>query len=201
LSNAASEPLIAQSERRASTITAILNGARALFLAQGFANTSVDAIAFEAGVGKGAVYHHFASKEEVLDRLVDAMQGEIAVDVVAAAQRGKDMLDSIGRGTFKYLTAITAPGAKRILLIDGPAVLGWERWREIDHKYFSALMRGPLDAHLRERLNERDVQAVGHLIAGAMMEAALVCATSDKPERTARDMTNGLLFLLKPLLA
>lgn len=193
--------MIAQSKRRADTIAAILHGARTLFTAQGFDDTSVDAIASEADVGKGAVYHHFASKEEILDRLVDAMQNEIAGEVVAVASKGKDVLDSIGRGTFKYLTAITAPGTRRILLVDGPAVLGWERWREIDHKYFAALMRGPLDAQLRKRMNSREVQAVGHLIAGAMMEAALVCATSAKPARTARDMTDGLLILLKPLLA
>lgn len=193
--------MIAQSERRAATIAAILDGARALFIAQGFNETSVDAIASEAGVGKGAVYHHFASKEDILDRLVDAMQGEIAGEVVAVASKGQDVLDGIGRGTFKYLTAITAPGTRRILLVDGPAVLGWERWREIDHKYFAALMRGPLDAHLSKRMSPREVEAVGHLIAGAMMEAALVCATSAKPARAARDMTDGLLVLLKPLLA
>ncbi|MBN9004845.1 MAG: TetR/AcrR family transcriptional regulator [Rhizobiales bacterium] len=192
--------MIAQSERRAATIAAILGGARKLFLAQGFAETSVDAIALEAGVGKGAVYHHFESKEEILDRLVDAMQAEIAAEVVATARKGRDVLDSIGRGTLKYLTAITSPAIRRVLLIDGPAVLGWERWREIDHKYFAALMRGPLDASLRGRLSEREVEAVGHLVAGAMMEAALVCATSDKPERAARDMTDGLLFILRPLL-
>jgi AcrR family transcriptional regulator len=193
--------MITQSERRIATIAAILDGARKLFASQGFAETSVDAIALEAGVAKGAVYHHFSSKEEVLDRLVDLIQGEIAVEVREAARKGKDLADSMARGTLKYLTAATAPSAKRILFVDGPAVLGWERWRSIDQDHFSPLIRGALESRLRERLSEREVRAVSHLIAGATLEAALVCATSDRPESAARDMTDGLMLLLRPLLA
>jgi len=193
--------MIAQSERRTATIAAILNGARKLFATQGFAETSVDAIAFEAGVAKGAVYHHFSSKEEILERLVDSMQSEIASEVRAAARKGKDPLDSFTRGTLKYFTAATAPGTKRILFVDGPAILSWERWREIDQLHFSPLIHRPLESRLSGRLSEREVRTVSHLIAGAMLEAALVCVTSDRPERTARDMTDGLMLLLKPLLA
>jgi AcrR family transcriptional regulator len=192
--------MISQNERRTVTIAAILDAACKLFAERGFAGTSVDAIALEAGVAKGAVYHHFSSKEEILDQLVDAMQAEIAIEVLAAAHKGRDVLDGIGRGTLKYLTAITSPGIKRILLVDGPTVLGWERWRAIDHEHFLALMREPLDSRLRGRFGEREVQAIIHLVAGAMMEAALVCAVSPRPERTARDMTSGLLLILKPLL-
>lgn len=193
--------MISQDERRAATIGAILDAARKQFAARGFADTSVDAIALEAGVAKGAVYHHFSSKEEILDRLVDTMQADMAIGVLAAAREAKSALEGIERGTFNYLTAITSPDTRRILLVDGPAVLGWERWRAIDHQHFLALIREPLATVLRGRFSDSEVQAIGHLVAGAMMEAALVCATSEKPERAVRDMTRGLLLILKPLLA
>ena len=193
--------MIAQNERRAATIAAILDGARKLFTERGFSATSVDAIAQEAGVAKGAVYHHFSSKEEILDRLVDTIQAEIAVEVLAAAQKAKDLRDGFSRGTLRYLTVATAPGNRHILFVDGPAILGWERWRAIDHEHFSALISGPLENHLLGKLSGRQVRAVCHLVAGAMLEAALVCANSDKPERTAREMTDGLILLLGPLLA
>jgi hypothetical protein len=110
-------------------------------------------------------------------------------------------VEGIARGTLKYLTAATAPGTKRILFVDGPAVLGWERWRSIDDKHFSPLIRSALEPRLKGRLSERELKTVGQLIAGATLEAALICATSDRPERAARDMTEGLILLLKPLLA
>lgn len=88
---------------------------------------------------------------------------------------------------------------KQILFVDGPAVLGWERWRAIDHKHFSTLIRDALEARLRGELSERKVRALGDLVSGAMLEAALVCANSDRPERTAHDMADGLVLLLKPL--
>ncbi|MGY4225008.1 AcrR family transcriptional regulator [Bradyrhizobium sp. USDA 4503] len=193
--------MITQSQRRTATIAAILDGARKLFASRGFAETSVDAIASEAGVAKGAVYHHFSSKEEIMDQLVDAVQADFAVEVRKAARRGKDLADSFSRGVLKYLLIATAPAAKRILFVDGPVVLGWERWRAIDDRHFSVLVRGALEAHLREQgMREGKVQAIGQLVAGALLESALVCATSDKPERAARDMTEGLMHLLRPLL-
>jgi AcrR family transcriptional regulator len=193
--------MITQSERRTATITAILDGARKLFTSQGFGETSVEAIALEAGVAKGAVYHHFSSKEEILDRLVDAMQAEIAEQVREAARKGKDLVDSFARGMLKYLTAASAPDAKRIIFVDGPAILGWERWRAIDNQHFSTLIRGALEKRLEAQLSKGQARAVGHLVAGGMMEAVLVCVTSDRPEKIARELTDGLVFLLKPLLA
>jgi AcrR family transcriptional regulator len=192
--------MIAQHERRAATIAAILDAARKLFAARGFADTSVDAIAAEAGLAKGAVYHHFRSKEDILDHLVDAIQAEVAAAIPDSVRQYKTVRDRLYRGTLEYLTAITAPAIRRIVLIDGPAILGWERWREIDQKYFAPLMRGPLGAGLRGRMNECEIQAMEHLIAGAMMEAALVCASSETPEQTARDMAKAFRTLVGPLL-
>ncbi len=72
---------------------------------------------------------------------------------------------------------------RQVLLIDGPGVLGWEKWREIDARYFGGVMKAPMDA----RVSAREMAAIGHLIAGAVSEAALVCATSDHPRaRRAR---------------
>lgn len=193
--------MITQSERRSATTSAILASARRLFAAAGFAETSVDAIAFEAGIAKGAVYHHFSSKEAILDRVVDVLQGEIAIEVRQVARSRKDLADGLARGTFAYLIAATAPGVRRILFFDGPAVLGWERWRVIDQAHFSPLIHGVLEAGLRERFEPRKVQAIGHLVAGAMLEAALVCATAENPENIAREMTEALIIMLTPLLS
>jgi len=185
-----------QAERRAATIRAILDAARRLFVAHGFANTSIDAIAEQAGVAKGAVYHHFDSKEQIFHRVFEEMTGDLASRIPPAARAGKDLLDRIARGTLKYLATISSDEFRQVLLIDGPAVLGWQKWREIDQRYFGATMQGPIDPAVRARVSDREIEALGHLIAGAMTEAALVCATSENRQRTARDLSAALVRML-----
>jgi len=190
--------MTSQSERRANTIAAITNAAQELFTARGFDSTSIDDIATRAGVAKGAVYHHFDSKEEIFCRVFEQMTAALAGEVVAAAIAGTSVLDRFERGTLKYLTSIAGDRFRRVLLTDGPAVLGWEKWREIDARYFGGAMQAPIDTHRKPQLSAREMQAIGHLLAGAIAEAALVCANSTHRARAARDFTSALVTMLKP---
>ena len=187
-----------QAQRRSATISAILDVARRLFTARGFDQTSVDDIAAQAGVAKGAVYHHFDSKELIFARVFEDMTAELATLVPPAARAGKDLLDSIGRGTLKYLTSISSDEFRQVLLIDGPRVLGWEQWRAIDQRYFSGNTNAPAGATLRNSASARELEALRHLIAGAITEAALVCATSPHRIRAAKDLTTALQKMLAP---
>ncbi len=189
--------MVTQADRREATIKAILEAARALLTAHGFDTTSIDDIAARAGIAKGAVYHHFASKEQIFARVFEQMTAELAASIPAAARAGVDLLDSVRRGILKYLTAIASDEFRQVLLIDGPAVLGWQRWREIDARYFGGSMQSPMAAVLKQRASARELEALGHLIAGAMTEAALACAASDHRLRTARDLTATLVKMLR----
>ena len=189
-----------QEERREGTIRAIASAARRLFASRGFDATTIDDIAERAQVAKGAVYHHFSSKEEIFVRVLDEVQGEIAaLPIPAAARRIRDPLDLIADGVLRYLLAASEPDRRRILLIDGPAVCGWQRWREIDAKYFGAATRAVVARALGERADEREVNALAHLILGSVMEAALVCASADDAGRAARDSARALRRLLEGL--
>jgi len=190
--------MTSQAQRRAATIASIISAAGELFTARGFAATSIDDIARRAGVAKGAVYHHFDSKEQIFQRVFEQMTEALAVQVRATAAAGKSILDSFERGTLKYLTSIAGDTFRQVLLIDGPAVLGWEKWREIDARYFGGAMNAPIETTAQVRVSAREMAAIGHLIAGALSEAALVCATSDHRVRDARDFTSALLKMLAP---
>ncbi len=190
--------MTSQAQRRASTIAAIVSAASELFTARGFAATSIDDIASRAGVAKGAVYHHFDSKEQIFQRVFEQMTEALAAQVRATAAAGKSILDSFERGTLKYLTSIAGDKFRQVLLIDGPAVLGWEKWREIDARYFGGAMNAPIEATAHVRVSAREMAAIGHLIAGALSEAALVCASSDHRVRDAHDFTSALLKMLAP---
>lgn len=172
--------------------------ARELFTVRGFAATSIDDIANLAGVAKGAIYHHFESKEQIFQRVFEQMTGALAAEVTATAAAGKSTLDRFERGTLNYLTSIAGNKLRQVLLIDGPAVLGWGKWREVDTRYFNGVMKAPMERTLHARVSAREMAAIGHLMAGAVSEAALVCATSDNRVRAARDFTSALLKMLAP---
>jgi AcrR family transcriptional regulator len=190
-----------QAERSDATIRAVEAAARKLFASRGFAATSIDDIAARAGVAKGAVYHHFESKEKIFARVLDSLQAELAsLPVPAAARKRTDPLDVIADAVLRYLLAASEPDVRRILLIDGPAVIGWQRWREIDAKYFGAGARAGVAALLGKGASAREVDATAHLLLGSVMEAALVCATAEDPRKTARQYAAALRRMLAGLV-
>ncbi len=189
-----------QAERRSATIAAILTAARALFAERGFEAASIDDIALAAGVTKGAVYHHFPSKEAIFVEVLDAVHRDVAnapppPDLLAIA----DPIDLMAAGVLAYLAAVCEPPTRRILLIDGPVVIGWARWREIDDAYFGAGARILLRRVLGPEASEREVDAATHLTMGAVMEAALACATAQNPVEKARDLTESLKRMVRGL--
>jgi AcrR family transcriptional regulator len=192
--------MIRQLDRSAATIADILAAARKLFAGEGFDATSIDGIAAKAGVAKGAIYHHFASKEEIFTRVLEDVQAEIAAMPPPAATRAMtDVLDQIAAETLRYLLSATEPSRKRILLIDGPAVIGWKKWREIDDRFFGAGAKMAMTHVLGANTPQREIDAATHLMMGAVMEACLVCATAPDPKKSARELSAGLRRMLEGL--
>jgi hypothetical protein len=85
---------------------------------------------------------------------------------------------------------------KQILLIDGPVVIGWLKWREIDDRHFSAGTRRVLEIALAGTAAAEDIEAIMRLLMGAVMEAALACANAPDPAATARRMSRALRRML-----
>lgn len=193
--------MVKQSERTQATIHAILSAAGPLFTRDGFEGVSVDQIAEQAGVAKGAVYHHFPSKEAIFTRALEGVQEGIAARLATSGITGENgALAAFTQATQLYLEIAMEPQNRRILLIDGPAVLGWRKWREIDDRFFGAGVRATIAYILGPGASERDIAAIEHLVMGAVMEAALVCATAEDAS-VAADLTNGLRRLLGGLTA
>jgi AcrR family transcriptional regulator len=195
-----SHRMVRQSERSRSTIGAILSAARKLFASEGFEAVSIDDIAARAGVAKGAVYHHFKSKEEIFTRVLETAQAEIAARPVAPnLRRISDPLDRMAAAILSYLHAASEPGIKRILLIDGPAVIGWQKWREIDNRYFGDGARLAVAHLLGTAAKDAEIDAVTHAVMGMVMEASLVCAAAQDERRAAREMVAAVRKLLEGL--
>ncbi|TWT00241.1 TetR/AcrR family transcriptional regulator [Reyranella sp. CPCC 100927] len=190
-----------QSERSAATIDAIVSAARNLFMARGFDPVSIDEIAAAAGIAKGGVYHHFSSKRAIFEMVFDRVQSELASQLNARldANPGPRTPDTIATNILAYLKSASEPGLHRLILIDGPVVLGLKRWREIDDRHFFASIHSGLVAIMGPQADPREVDAAARLVDGAVMEAALETGAAAKPLEVARlycamlkDMLSGL---------
>jgi AcrR family transcriptional regulator len=189
-----------QGERRAATRGAIIEAASRLFGEQGFSATTVDHIAAAAGIAKGAVYHHFPNKEAVFEAVFEATSEVLARDVRAASRGAGDPLEAMAVGNAFYFAACAQGPLRQIILRDGPAVLGWARWREVDARYFSRMIPLTLAAAMDAGLMARQpVEPLAMLILGAVTEAAMACAASDDPVKTSRETSFALNTILSGL--
>lgn len=184
-----------QAERRNSTRSAILKAARDLFGGRGFAQVSIDDVAGGAGVTKGAIYHHFSSKEALFEAVLVAEQTHL---MAQAAPDGEGELEyRLAAALRSYLTAAARAPTRQIVLVDGPAVVGWARWRQIDEDMFGQSLRRAVAALRVRDTDAGQVEALTTLIMGAVTEAALACASAADPATAAQRLSDALLLMLQ----
>lgn len=188
-----------QADRTAATRKALLGAARQLFATRGYAETSTDAVVQHAGVTRGALYHHFADKRDLFRAVLEQIEEEIDHSVRDATHGGRDVLERIGLGFDAFLDACMRPDVQRILLMDGPSVLGWEEWHAIDARYALAQIEASLRALVDAGFTlPTATEPLAHLLHGATLEAALYVATAGDADTAKAEIGTGLrrLFLV-----
>ena len=170
-------------ERGKSTRDRLIAAATELFGERGYDGTSIGAVLEAAGVARGALYHHFPSKEALFDAVLDRVVAEIAATTAEAARAADDPVASLRAGCDAWLQLALDPAVQRIALLDPPAVVGWTRWRELDERYTLGGLRASL-ARIAEtgRLPKGDVDLLAHMVLASVNEAALLIARADDPD-------------------
>jgi AcrR family transcriptional regulator len=192
-------------DRRAAhvedTRAALLGAARTLFTEKGYAATGTEEIVQRAGLTRGALYHHFRNKEDLFRAVLELVEEELITDLVArGGAPAPDFWAGFRQGCQRFLDACNDPSVRQIMLVDGPAVLGWAQCREIGLPYgFGALHRS-LDEALRlGALDPQPVEPLAHLLIAAISEAALYIAAADQPDAARDEMGAALDRLLESL--
>lgn len=185
-----------QADRRAATRGALLAAARAEFVENGYAAAATEAVVRRAGVTRGALYYHFPDKAALLEAVVELVAIEIHDAILAAAMQAASPRAALVGGMRAFLDACLRDEARSIYLIDGPAVLGWRRWREIDGAHSGRLLHEGVSMALAGA-GGRDADALTTLISGAFNEAALWLADApqDRGRRLALDAELVDLFM------
>lgn len=164
------------------TRTAVVSAAIARFTADGYAATTIDAIAEEARVTKGGVYHHFSDKAELFEAAFVAMQRRLLEKIATGLAGVQDPRSAIVAGMNLFLDECAHDDFRRIVLEQAPAALGWARWKKIDEEYFLGMFVTALDRLVATGDYEiPDLPLAARVLMAAMDEAALAVAAAPDP--------------------
>lgn len=188
-------------ERGRSTRDQLLTTATTLFAERGYDGTPIELILEAAGVSRGALYHHFNSKAAIFDAVLDRVEADIAKKVAAAASPASGAADAVLLGCRTFLRLAREPMVRQIVLIDAPAVVGWDRWREIDASHALGLLRGGVEGAAKNSgLTAELVEPIAHVILAALLELALIVAWSDHPRTALRGADQAITVLVERVL-
>lgn len=189
-------------EKGKKTVARLLEKGRQLFAEKGYAGVSAEEIVAAAGVTRGALYHHFDGKKGLFLAVVRTIHEEIMREVQAATDREPDPFRMQIAGNDAFLDSASRPEARRILLIDAPAVLGWEAWRELDEEYVLGSYKAFLAALAEKGLiKPYPAAALAHIISGAANEGVFYIAGARDRARAlseVRETMAGLIESLRP---
>ncbi len=191
-----------QAERTEATRTALIAAARPLFAQRGYAGVGTEEIARAAGVTRGALYHHFDGKRELFAAAYEQIEIELAERIAAGAleANASSPLAAMKAGAEMFLLASTEPETQQIVLLDGPSVLGWDRWREIATEHGLGLIEATLQAAVEAgEIDSQPVRPLAHVLMGALDEAAMLVARASDSERMRAEVGQTLVVLLDGL--
>jgi AcrR family transcriptional regulator len=185
-----------------ASVDGLIRLARREFSRHGYLNTSVDRIAAEANLTKGAVYYHFGSKEGLFEAVLREVQRDLVARIEARADQSVAPFDALRAGCEVFLELATDDELRRIVLADGPSVLGWSKWRVIDAEYgLGSLKQGLLACRETEAIGADDVDldVLAHWLSGALNEAVFLIADSSNRPRALEQAKRALSVLLSGL--
>jgi AcrR family transcriptional regulator len=186
--------------QRAQTRRTLIQVARSQFGQYGYAQTAAEDLVRIAGVTRGALYHHFDSKEGLFRAVLEDVQQDVARRIDAAVADLDDPWAQLLAGCRAFLAASLDAEVQRIMLIDGPATLGWEAWREIDAEQSMSLLGESIHQLVATGvISVPSVEATVHLLSGAMNEAALWIAQVEQPRQALAEAIASLEHLLAGL--
>ena len=195
-------PASLRAEQVAQTRAALVAAGRRLFGENGFRATSVEDLAREARVTTGALYHHFPTKTALFEAVFMQAHADLLTVSTRAAQGASSDLDELARGFDAFLDGVLQPDVQRILILDGPAVLGLARFTELDERYAHAMIVHALQSAAQAgSIEVDDPDTTTRLLLGALTRGAMLIANSPDPVKTRHAVAESMRALLNSFTA
>jgi AcrR family transcriptional regulator len=191
-----------QAERTEATRGKLVSTARRLFAENGYAATSTEEILGAAAVSRGAMYHHFTSKTDLFQAAFEAVEDDLTAQVITAAATETDPMRQLERGFEAFLDQCRYTEVQRIVMLEGPTVLGWDTWHELDERYAFGSLKAVLAVAAEQgSIEAESVDPLAHLLLGAVMQAGMVVARADDPVAAKHAMTTTFAKILSGISA
>ncbi len=166
-----------QAERTESTRAALIAAGRALFAERGFAATSIEELAAASGMTRGALYHHFRDKRALFEAVFEDVERSVMVAVAKANDPAADAWTNLVASCNAFLDVCLERDVQQVVLMDGPSVLGWDTWREIEERYALGATAAALERAMHAGfIAPQPATPLAHLLLAAVNEAGLVIA-------------------------
>ncbi|HET9494872.1 MAG TPA: TetR/AcrR family transcriptional regulator [Chloroflexia bacterium] len=189
-----------QAERTEATKARLLEVTRRLFVERGYNEVPAEELVREAGLTRGALYHHFGGKDGLFTALYEQIQREVNDRIDRVADAAPDPWSALVAACHEFLECSVDPEVQRITLLDAPAVLSWDAKRELDARYcLGALKEGLRVAQESGAIRLESLDATAHLLLGAMTESAMWIARSHDPSAALAEAKAGLERMLEGL--
>src|SRR5690349_11934167 len=178
-------------ERRArgdQTRRDLIDAGRTLFVKKGYFNTSIGELVATSGVGtRGAFYHHFKDKAELFRAVFEEVERDLTLRSLASPPPGSDPWERLAAGLHGFLESALEPEVQRVMLLDGPVVLGWQTLRAIQEGNSIALINEMVREAIAEGvIDDQPVSELTHMLVAALEEASLLVAHAANPTRARR---------------
>lgn len=188
-----------QAERRAATRAKLVSAARKRFAQDGYEGTHTGDILTDTGLSRGALYHHFPSKQALFEAVFVDVSEESIKRAVELGPRGTSALENLIGACLAWVNAVRQPDIATLLLDEGPGVLGWKRARDLEAKSsLSVMKRGLARAVEAGEVQVSSLELTARLINAVLAEAALArlhrgrTITKRDQEKTIRQFIEGL---------
>ena len=179
----------------------LIEVATRLFAEHGYEGTSIEAVLTAAGVSRGALYHHFAGKEALFEAVVAAVSDQVTLELTEVIRDCADPVEALRTAALAWISLAADPVIQRVVLVDAPSVLGWERWRDMDHGRTLGALQAMLQAVSDGgRLPAELVSPFSHMILAALDEIALVVARSSDSTTAVAEGRMAVEALIERLL-
>lgn len=184
-------------EYSASTKKALVDVARRLFAERGYAGASLDEIVAGADVTKGALYHHFKGKQELFEAVFEAVESTAVERIREALGQSEDPWERSLAGIREFLAVTCEAEYRRVVIQDGPAVLGYERYRRQEERSTFGLVQDAVGSLLAGYdLTPSVVEAFTRLFFGAMSATGAAVATAEDPQQAGDDAEGAIVLVL-----
>jgi AcrR family transcriptional regulator len=183
-----------------TTRQALVNSAVELFTRYGYADTSLDEVAKRARVTKGALYHHFTGKRGLFEAAFAEVETKVMGRLGAILNGSDNPWESAMAGLRAYVGVCLEPAYQRIVVHEGPVVLGWERWRQAEEDFSFGVLRSAVENLVASgELDDLPVEITTRLLFGALSSAATAIATAADPHQASAEVTRSIVRVVEGL--